>query len=130
MRLSCDVEDKLAVIERGDDWNQAKENDAYAKALLKTLDERDGEAWANGNIRIGDYILIIDCDTRVPKDCLLEAVSEMEQSPEVAILQHISGVMNVSETFFERGITFFTNMIYTMIAFSVASGDVAPFVGE
>ena len=130
MRLSCDVEEKLAVVERHDKWNQVEENNAYAKALKDVIEDREGEPWANGNIRIGDYILLIDCDTRVPADCLLEAVSEMEESPEVAILQHVSGVMNVSDTFFERGITFFTNMIYTMIAFSVASGDVAPFVGE
>ena len=71
-----------------------------------------------------------DSDTRVPSDCLLEAVSEMEQSPQVAILQYASGVMNVTDSFFERGITFFTNLIYTQIKFSVSNGDVAPFVGH
>lgn len=129
MRLSCDIEDKLAMVHRHEKWTQQDENEAYRTALAEILDERQGEAWAGGSIRMGDYILLIDCDTRVPDDCLLEAVSEMEQSPQVAILQHVSGVMNVTDTFFERGITFFTNMIYTMIAFSVASGDVAPFVG-
>ena len=38
--------------------------------------------------------------------------------------------MNVSDTFFEMGITFFTNLIYTAIRFAVANGDVAPFVGH
>lgn len=38
-----------------------------------------------------DYILIIDSDTRIPEDCLLDGASEMEQSPEVGILQHASG---------------------------------------
>ena len=61
---------------------------------------------------------------------LLDAVSEMEQGQEVAILQYSSGVMNVTNNFFENGITFFTNMIYTMIKFAVAGGDVAPFVGH
>jgi hypothetical protein len=27
--------------------------------------EADGKAWADGDIRIGEYILIIDSDTRV-----------------------------------------------------------------
>lgn len=54
----------------------------------------------------------------------------MEQNPQVAIIQFASGVMNVTDTFFERGITFFTNLIYTAIKWAVASGDVAPFVGH
>jgi membrane glycosyltransferase len=130
MRLSCEVEDKLANLDRGLEWSQMEENVAYEKALQEALADRKGEAWADGSIRIGDYILLIDCDTRVPADCLLDAVSELEQNPEVAILQEVSGVMNVTDTFFEKGITFFTNMIYTMIRFAVASGDVAPFVGH
>lgn len=44
---------------------------------------------------MGDYILIIDSDTRVPKDCLLDSVSELEHTPQCGILQHASGVMNV-----------------------------------
>jgi len=66
----------------------------------------------------------------VPKDCLLDAVSEMEASPEVAILQYSSGVMQVTQSYFESGITFFTNLIYTAICYAVASGDVCPFVGH
>jgi membrane glycosyltransferase len=130
LRLSVQVEEILAEIKRHDKWNQIDENNAYRHALEQVILEREGEAWADGSIRIGDYILLIDCDTRVPKDCLLEAVSEMEQSPEVAILQYSSGVMNVTNNFFENGITFFTNMIYCMIRFAVANGDVAPFVGH
>ncbi|KAH8691764.1 glycosyl transferase family group 2-domain-containing protein [Phaeosphaeriaceae sp. PMI808] len=130
LHLSDEVEERLAVVERGTHWSQKDEDAAYAVALKQALEARKGETWAEDNIRIGDYILIIDSDTRVPEDCLLEAVSEMEQCPEVAILQYISGVMNVTNTFFENGITFFTNMIYTMIKFAVANGDVAPFVGH
>jgi cellulose synthase/poly-beta-1,6-N-acetylglucosamine synthase-like glycosyltransferase len=48
----------------------------------------------------------------------------------VAIIQFNSGVMNVTTSFFEMGITFFTNLVYTAIQFAVANGDVAPFVGH
>ncbi|CAO2650163.1 Nn.00g014550.m01.CDS01 [Neocucurbitaria sp. VM-36] len=130
LRLSVRVEDLLSEIERGDTWSQVEENAVYERALGVATAERECEAWADGNIRIGDYILLIDSDTRVPADCLLEAVSEMEQSPQVAILQYSSGVMNVTNNFFENGITFFTNMIYTNIRFAVANGDIAPFVGH
>lgn len=66
----------------------------------------------------------------MPWDCLLDACSEMEQSPEVGIMQFSSGVMQVVHTYFENGITFFTNLIYTAIKYTVANGDVAPFVGH
>ena len=72
----------------------------------------------------------VDSDTRVPADCLLDAVSELEISPEVAILQFSSGVMNVTTSYFEAGITFFTNLVYSAIRYGVANGDVAPFVGH
>lgn len=130
MAVSSRVEDKLATLVRGEKWNQEAETEVYERCLEEVKIEDKGKTWAEGNIRIGDYILLIDSDTRVPQDCFLDAVSEMETSPQVAILQYSSGVMNVTDSFFEMGITFFTNLIYTAIRFAVANGDVAPFVGH
>ena len=48
----------------------------------------------------------------------------------MASIQFSSGVTNVSYSFFENAITFFTNLIYTAIKYAVANGDVAPFVGH
>ncbi|ODA83594.1 hypothetical protein RJ55_02109 [Drechmeria coniospora] len=129
LMVSCAVEEKLQAVSRGAEWSQNDEALAYEQALGEVLDE-DGRAWADGNIRVGDYILLIDSDTRVPADCLLDAVSEMEQSPDVGILQFSSGVMQVVHTYFENGITFFTNLIYSAIRYTVSNGDVAPFVGH
>jgi hypothetical protein len=129
LNISCMVEEKLSLIQRPLDWTQADEAQAYERCLKEALEE-NGRAWADGNIRIGDYILLIDSDTRVPSDCLLDACSEMEQSPEVGIMQFSSGVMQVVNTYFENGITFFTNLIYTAIRYTVSNGDVAPFVGH
>ncbi|KAK7915135.1 glycosyltransferase [Apiospora marii] len=129
LMISCKVEEKLGRYQRGNDWTQADEAQAYEQSLKEVLEE-DGRAWADGNVRVGDYILIIDSDTRVPADCLLDAVSEMEQSPDVGIMQFSSGVMQVVHTYFENGITFFTNLIYTAIRYTVSNGDVAPFVGH
>lgn len=130
MAVSSRIEDKLATIQRGPMWTQEAEAEAYLKCLEEVKVEDSGKTWAEGNVRIGDYILLIDSDTRVPHDCFLDAVSEMEASPQVAILQFSSGVMNVTDSFFEMGITFFTNLIYTAIRYAVANGDVAPFVGH
>jgi cellulose synthase/poly-beta-1,6-N-acetylglucosamine synthase-like glycosyltransferase len=130
LSISNQVEERLHRIDRPYDWSQADEVVAYERCLLEVLAEGVNKAWADGNIRIGDYILLIDSDTRVPEDCLLDAVSEMERSPCVAIIQFSSGVMQVAHNFFENGITFFTNLIYSAIRFGVSSGDVAPFVGH
>ncbi|KAF7559604.1 hypothetical protein G7046_g4537 [Stylonectria norvegica] len=129
LMISCKVEEKLLLIKRPVDWSQNDEAQAYEQALKEALEE-DGRAWADGNIRIGDYILLIDSDTRVPSDCFLDAVSEMDQSPDVGIMQFSSGVMQVVHTYFENGITFFTDLIYTAIRYTVSNGDVAPFVGH
>ncbi|RDI79848.1 hypothetical protein Vi05172_g10106 [Venturia inaequalis] len=129
LMLSNNVEEKMAKVERTEKWSQSDEAPEYERCLKEVLVE-NGRAWADGNIRMGDYILLIDSDTRVPADCLLDAVSEMEQSPEVGIMQFSSGVMQVVNTYFENGITFFTNLIYTAIKYTVSNGDVAPFVGH
>ncbi|KAM0278332.1 hypothetical protein ACHAQH_005251 [Verticillium albo-atrum] len=130
LRISNLIEDKLLAVERHEKWNQEAETEAYRRCMGEVIEEDDGRTMADGNVRIGEYILLIDSDTRVPGDCLLDAVSEMEASPQVAIIQYTSGVMNVSDSFFEKGVTWFTNLIYTSITFAVAMGDIPPFVGH
>jgi hypothetical protein len=130
MWVSTRIEDKMIAYPKGEGWTPTDEALLYAKCLTEICEEDEGRTWADGNVRIGDYILIIDSDTRVPTDCFLDAVSEMDQSPQVGILQYSSGVMNVTDSFFETAITFFTNLIYTQIRYAVANGDVAPFVGH
>jgi hypothetical protein len=103
LMVSNKVEESLLLVERSPNWTQEDEYGAYDHCLAQVLTEEEGRAWAEGNIRVGDYILLIDSDTRVPVDCLLDAASEMEQSPEVGILQYSSGVMQVTDSFFENG---------------------------
>ncbi|KAH8893370.1 hypothetical protein GQ53DRAFT_645221 [Thozetella sp. PMI_491] len=130
LHISNRVEEKLATISRSAVWTQDDETGTYYQCLSGVLQEDEGRTWAEGGIRIGDYILLVDSDTRVPPDCLLDAVSEMEQSPELALIQFSSGVMNVTSSFFEKGLTWFTHLIYSAITFAVASGDSCPFVGH
>ncbi|CAN8106121.1 unnamed protein product [Discula destructiva] len=130
LNVSNRVEDRLQKVKRFPGWTQRHEDKAYEEALAAVLAEDRGRTWADGNIRIGKHILIIDSDTRIPRDCILDAVSEMEQSPQVAILQFAAGVLNVTESFFEKGMTWFTEMIYVSITYSVAGGDATPFVGH
>jgi hypothetical protein len=99
-------------------------------SVLETISYSVGHIRFTKEISPPSNFHTVDSDTRVPADCLLDACSEMEQSPEVGILQFSSGVMQVVNTYFENGITFFTNLIYSAIRYTVANGDVAPFVGH
>lgn len=55
--LSNKVEQRLQEIHRSVDWTQSDEAREYERCLNEVLDA-DGRAWADGNIRIGDYIMI------------------------------------------------------------------------
>ena len=57
-------------------------------------------------------------------------ISEFGNSPNIAIIQHESAVMQVVGHFFENGITSFTTRINSAISFCAANGEVAPFVGH
>ncbi len=103
--------------------------DVYDEALAAILLENPS-AWAAGDLRIGELILLIDSDTRVPEDCFMSAASEMARNPNVAVIQHSCGVMQVVYNFWENGITWFTQLVYRSIKFSCATGDIAPFVGH
>jgi hypothetical protein len=92
-------------------WGHDEEREVYETALARAIEETGGMAWASGDIRIGEIILIIDSDTRVPTDCFLDAASEMHCAPDLSIIQHESSVMQVIEHYFENGITSFTTRI-------------------
>lgn len=103
---------------------------AYNEVLQDELRLLHPRACGSGVDRIGDLILLIDSDTRIPEDCFLDAASEMTRSKDVAILQHCSGVMTVSSSYFERVIAYFTKIVNFSISYAVANGDVAPFMGH
>lgn len=73
------------------------------RALSIAVTETNGEAWAScaRSLRIGEIILLVDSDTQVPEDCFRDAARELEQCPEVAIIQHESDVMQVANHWFE-----------------------------
>ncbi|PSR82997.1 glycosyl transferase family group 2-domain-containing protein [Coniella lustricola] len=128
------VEERAAAEPARNDSEPAmlEENDLeeiYATCLQRALRENT-RAMAGGNIRMGEFILLVDSDTRVPVDCLLYAAAEMFLSPEVAVVQHSTAVMQITYDFFENAITFFTNMVYTAIRFSIGCGEVGCLVGH
>ena len=57
LMLSCRLEELLQTHERPDSWTPDEETALYDQLLQQVMEERP-EAWASGNIRIGDYILL------------------------------------------------------------------------
>ncbi|KAG6878989.1 hypothetical protein C0992_006047 [Termitomyces sp. T32_za158] len=114
--------------------NDSLEDQAMRMAAQEVFEESDKrfKPWcSNGkSIRIGEIILIVDSDTIVPEDCFRDAAREMFESPDVAIIQHESDVMQVAHHYFENGITHFTRRINRCISLGCANGEVAPFVGH
>lgn len=88
--------------------------------------------WAgNGKAcRMGEIVLLVDSDTRVPADCFRDAARELHACPTVAVVQHESDVMQVAHHYFENGIAYFTRRINRCISMTCANGEVAPFVGH
>lgn len=110
---------------------EAEDQAIYAEALQRVLDESDGRAWATGNIRMGDYILLIDSDTRVPENCLMQAAAELERSPDVGALQHCSGITYVQHHYFERLLGYFVGVFTNFsISWVCSNGAMAPLMGH
>jgi hypothetical protein len=58
LMVSNKVEDKLALVTRHPDWTKDDEAREYNRCLDEVVIELEGKAWAGGNIRVGDFILI------------------------------------------------------------------------
>lgn len=98
--------------------------------LQRVLKDRHPQAEGEGDVSIGELILLIDSDTRIPADSLLPSAWEMASSPDVGILQHCSGVLIVGSGFFEKSLAYFMRFVYFFISWQTATGEVAPFVGH
>ncbi len=102
----------------------------YQSLLQEVLNGSDGLIWAGGDLGLGDIILIIDADTRIPPDCFLDAVKEFSETPELAILQHVSSVLQVANDYWEDCMAYFTKSNYFGTRYIVSSGDLTPFFGH
>ena len=60
LMLSNNVESKLEEVQRDEKWDQNAEAREYERCLKEVLEE-NGRGWADGNIRVGDYILLSMC---------------------------------------------------------------------
>jgi hypothetical protein len=59
LNTSVRIEEAMKELPRGDNWRQNDENKEYGQYLRQVVDQSEGKTWADGNIRLGDYILLI-----------------------------------------------------------------------
>ena len=76
LNFSIRVEDELlrlgAEYERdqpGVEITAAKEDELYSTAMDTIIASDEGRTWASGNVRVGEFILLVDSDTRVVGTC-------------------------------------------------------------
>lgn len=58
-----------------------------------------------GDVRVGEFILLVDSDTRIPRDCILPTIFELLASPQVAFTQHLITPMQV-RNYYNSGLKF------------------------
>lgn len=129
LHIAQELEMKLEQVVRHDEWSDILEMAEYENCLQQVLAENPGSE-ADGNVRVGDLILLIDADTRIPNDCFLDAATEFYQAPELAILQHTNDAFQVVNNFWEDCMAHFTRFVTSAMMWACANGDVAPFVGH
>ncbi|KAJ6449984.1 glycosyl transferase family group 2-domain-containing protein [Mycena sanguinolenta] len=139
LAISLKMEMHLAELQRMQECSaQGDEKSLEDKALdmaVEEVYEESGRKWkpwaSNGRAcRIGEIILIVDADTRVPQDCFRDAARELSECPEVAIIQHESDILQVTGRYFENGVAHFTRRATKSISMACANGDLAPFMGH
>lgn len=140
LALSLKLEKHLKVLLETEELGELEDDgqpleDRALNMACEEIFMESGEKWkpwaCNGkSIRMGEVILLVDSDTIVPEDCLRDAARELAESPEVAIIQHESDVMQVANHYFENGIAHFTRRINKCISLGCANGEIAPFVGH
>lgn len=106
---------------------------------------QDDEAWRLCKVRCsgvvgagdpslddGSILLLLDCDTRVPKTCLVDVIPEFVSDTSIAYVQHsMRAFGDQMNTMWERMISHSTARIYERgIADGTALGDPAPIVGH
>ncbi|WPG98784.1 Hypothetical protein R9X50_00158000 [Acrodontium crateriforme] len=106
LHMSQLVEQKIKDWVVRDGEHALQRNAYYGDALVEVLVENPIQ-WADGDIRIGSYLFMVDSDTRLPRDSLLYAMIEALLSPEVGVLQLTPRIMQVTATPLENWMAFY-----------------------
>lgn len=128
MNIACMVKERATQIQGHEIWTEEYKSTIYQE-ILKQIVNEDEFAQGAGDIRIGDIILIVDCDTRIPPDCLLHAAIEFRDSSGLGILQHKCSFIWIGHNYLEKAIVHFNELIYAFITSTVVGRNIGPFLG-
>ena len=119
-------------VKTNDDMQELIRNDNdVCFHLEQQLYKQNCDVILYGNLEIGEFILMVDADTRIPHDCLHDVLIEFIKEPKLGLTQHLTTPMRVTRTFWESFISHFTSLIFEYsIPLSCANGNFAPYVGH
>lgn len=84
-----------------------------------------------GSFQIGDYILLLDSDSRMDETCMESLIFEIKENEDIGFLQIRTNAMIISNKRWEEIIGYFTNVIYDInFLYSCSNGFPAPLVGH
>ena len=85
-----------------------------------------------GNIKIGDFIILIDSDSSLPKHFLHNTIKMFVQEKELAYTQHYTTPLESSyQNYFSKYIADYTTNLYEVIfRISTCNGDICPLIGH
>lgn len=104
----------------------------YEAALRLSLRDDDFRGvHAEGNIELGDIILMLDKDSITPRDALLLTIPEFVHDERLAYTQHKTIASNATENFFTGIMGLFTRLVFGLV-FPAKSlqGWMPPFMGH
>lgn len=81
--------------------------------------------------RLGDLILLLDSDSRVPSDVLVKAVPDFVSCDKLGFVQFYTAPLDEQRgTYWLNGISYFTETIYDSLCVVCGGGDNSPMVGH
>jgi cellulose synthase/poly-beta-1,6-N-acetylglucosamine synthase-like glycosyltransferase len=104
---------------------------AYPRALREALATWPRTTWAEGDIRLGELLVILDKDSEMPEGVIEATLPEFLADERLGYTQHRTRVVNTGDGFFARWLGRFTEQLFFVsFPLSAASGEMPPLVGH
>jgi len=101
------------------------------KIVTQLLSEFGCETVVDGELVIGDFILLVDADSRIPLDCFDHVLTEFDEDDNLGFTQHLTVPFRITRSFWESFISHFTRLINEYAIFiACAGGNMSPLIGH
>lgn len=126
MRLSDLVAQEIEEA-RLDSENPAQQKEALARVIRR----QNLPCHAEGDISLGEFIVLLDKDSVIPEDAIAKTIPEYVLEPRLGFTQHKTRPINEDENYFSRMVGRFTQNLFQLIfVFSTQGGSPSPLVGH